>query len=107
MAPDILLHPPRRMRRIVRDTKVSSTLIESRFECQTCHRSVWRELDSQRQRTYLCDGQTVATVLPMAAPQGPPSQQDLIDLLREILRSNLHPLLRVRIIGMVRRLKEK
>jgi len=103
---DTLNHPPRKMRRIVRDTKVSAKLIESRFECPSCQRSIWRELeDGQR---ILCDGESVATVLPVTAQElGPPSPEELIDILREVLRVNLNPLLRLRIVAMVRRLKER
>jgi len=105
---DTLIHTPEKMRRSVRDTEVTQAGTESRFECPTCHRSVWRTLMVNQPTAYRCDGLTVAIVLPMPhqAP-GAPSAEETIDVLRETLRHNtLHPQLRLRIIGLIRRLRE-
>jgi hypothetical protein len=104
---DTLVHTPEKMRRIVRDTKVTEAGLESRFECPACHRSVWRSLMDHQPTMYACNGQSVASAapLPHQAP-GTPSAEETIDVLRETLRHNtLHPQLRMRIIALIRRLR--
>jgi hypothetical protein len=104
---DTLIHVPAKMRRSVRDTRTMDTVTESRFECPACHRSVWRSLAGHQPTVFMCNGLSVATVLPMPnLVPGLPSPEETIDVLRETLRHNtLHPQLRLRIISLIRRLR--
>jgi len=103
-----LIHEEHKMRRVVRDTQVTDTGLESRYECPACQQSAWRAVSTTQ--TYTCNGLAVTQALPMAPPMpeadARPSPEEITDLLREILRSSDHnPRLRLRIIAMVRRLK--
>ncbi len=114
---DTLIHPARKMRRVVKDTKIIEEGVESRYQCPVCGRSAWFPVNQDPMSSYftrwVCDGvhmsplryaQTPAPV----ADTGPPSSEELIELLRQVLRSShLNPVLRVKIVGMVRRLKEQ
>lgn len=106
---DTLIHPPHKMRRVVKDTAVTEHGTESRYECSICQRSAWRPLyvGTQSSPIFLCNGAAVATVLPMPPLGHPPDNQEIYDLLRQVLRDNptIHPNMRLRIISVCRRLR--
>ena len=109
---DTLIHPPHKMRRMLKETLITEDGMESRYECDICGKSVWFPL--KQDSKYMCAGSSVAPVVALPMPimlpadESPPKPQELIDLFKQILRDqHLNVPLRVRIVGMVRRLKEQ
>ncbi len=100
-------HAPQRMRRIVKDTMITAKGLESRYECPDCHKSIWYKLSGQRIGSFMCDGRTTGTVIPMPRVGLTPyvvHPREVITLLMELAEHTTPPLKR-RALLMVRRLE--
>ena len=79
-------HAPCKMRRNVKETVPVSNGLESRYECLTCHKKIWKRLQVLQPAGFVCDGRSVATVFPIVTKEPFPTAQEVLSLLRDISR---------------------